>query len=535
MNVPVKKIARLLRDDHPPETRAAAAVVLGELGVRDADATAELLARLADADPTARLAAVRAVGRLKVEKALPTLLEKVTRGGEEASAAAEAAARLGAKGVRGLQELMAKVAPGLRRYIAAALSTSGADAAGLAVLLDRDPQVAAAAASALVAKIPTLSDDRRGGLAAELAAVAGDKKNPPTPAAEAQLVRVLVALHHPAAADALWDRTVPPHTHEVRAMALQAVGGWAESPTKEQLRRLFLSAAEADFRVAAPALMILNRLPVTDKTLGSWVGLFHAPDPAARRLAIDKVGDRDTAEVADGLMAQFGHADRGVRDAARAALQRLKAGRKALVEAVLVAEGHDETWQLARAIAGFAKEVTPAARDQLADQAFAYLEVSDHRADPFLFLLREIDAGRLQERLVEKAVALRKKKKYDAALGYLKVVARDPAIGFVVRLELALCGLKVSAKELAPHARDDDPALRSLDTLLSQNPELLLKELEKAKFLDGEDLFYVGFHFAEGTGRARAFGIDVLKRVAKADAKSEAGKAAKNKLKSVGA
>ena len=231
---------------------------------------------------------------------------------------------------------MPEVAPGLRRYIAAALTGAGSAGAevGVSVLLDKDPQVAAAAATAIIGRIPTLPADRRAALAEELVALASDKKHRLPPAAELPVVRVLASLNDPAAADALWDRVLPPHPPEVRAAALQAVGGWVQAPTKDQWRRLFACAAEPDFRVAAPALMVLGRLP-PDKQLDEWVELLHAPDVAARRLAMEKVGDRDTAEVAAGLMAQLAHPDRGLRDAARNRLAKLDHGRKALAAAVL--------------------------------------------------------------------------------------------------------------------------------------------------------------------------------------------------------
>src|SRR4029078_867660 len=117
----------------------------------------------------------------------------------------------------------------------------------------------------------------------------------------------------------------------------------------------------------------------------------------------------------------------------------------------------------------------------------------------------------------------------------LSVVPRDRGRGVAVRQELAFCGLKVSAKELDPHARDADPCLRNFDTLFQQDAGLLKKEIEKAKFLAPEDVFYVGFHFAEQFGRAREFGIDLLKLVVKRSPKGECGRSAKNRLTSMGA
>src|SRR5262245_52069496 len=123
--IPAKKVLKLLTDEYPPDVRRAAAVVLREVGVRDTEVSAALVESLADAEPAVRLEAIRAVGRLRIAEALPRLLERVQHGGEESHEAAEAAAHLGPKGRKGLQDLMARVAPGVRRTIAAALAAEG--------------------------------------------------------------------------------------------------------------------------------------------------------------------------------------------------------------------------------------------------------------------------------------------------------------------------------------------------------------------------------------------------------------------------
>ena len=122
MDIPVKKLTRLLAPDQPAEVRAAAVLVLAELGAKDAEVSAELIARLDDESEAVRLQAIQAVGRLRVAKALPVLLNRIRSGGEEANLAADSAAKLGESGVKGLQKLMPEVAPG-----AAAVHRRGAD------------------------------------------------------------------------------------------------------------------------------------------------------------------------------------------------------------------------------------------------------------------------------------------------------------------------------------------------------------------------------------------------------------------------
>lgn len=535
MDVPVKKLARLLHADQPAEVRGAAVLVFSELGLKDAEASAELIARLDDPEPVVRVFAIKAAGRLKLTKALPTLLERIKSGGEEAQLAAEAAAKLGAEGVKGLQGLMSQVAPGLRRYIAAALTGAGAAGAeaGIAVLLDKDPQVATAAANAIIGRIPTTPPEQKKNLVAELVALASDKKKKLPPTAELPVVRVLATLNDPDAADVLWDRVLEPHLPEVRAAALQAVGGWLHSPTKEQWRRLFACAVEPNFTVAAPALVLLSKLPVAAKQEADWLALFAASDIAARRLALEKIGDHDTPEVAAALMAQLAHHDRQFRDAARNKLAASESGRAALLAALKAEERQDELWVLAKLVAPHAKSFPAKAFDELLARALKYLEAEDHRVDPLIFLLKEADAAALRDDLLAKAEAKRKKKDYATALKYLKLLARDPAVGLPVRLELALCGLRLSAKEIALDARQNDACLRQFAHCLGTDAAETRKAVEKAKWLEPEDLFYLGFHFSEHMLQEKEFGVAVLQHLVKASPKSKVAASAKNKLKAV--
>ena len=151
MQLPAAKFVRLLHPDQPADVRRAAILVLAELGVRESDVAAAIRESLDDPDPAVRLQAIHAVGKLKIDAALPQLLERIRGGGTEAEQSAEAAVRLGAKGSKGLQELMPRVAPGLRRYIAAALASggTGVDAAALTMLRDKDANVVESAVRSL--------------------------------------------------------------------------------------------------------------------------------------------------------------------------------------------------------------------------------------------------------------------------------------------------------------------------------------------------------------------------------------------------
>jgi hypothetical protein len=533
-----QKLLRLLSPDQPPELRRAAAAVLSALGLRDAEVARAVCDGLADPDAGVRAQLLTAAGQLRIESALPHLLKKIEEGGEESELAALAAAKLGARGTRALQELMHKVAPGLRRRIAGALAAAGtasAESAAIDALLDKDAGVVDAAARSLSGEIPAMSGAARKALADHLLGLLEGAKKAPLPVpTESAVFRLLAALGDARAETWFWDRVQPGHPAEVRAAALQGVARSAGAPAKDRLKRLLVCAAEADFRVAAPALMMLRGVEVADRQLPDWLALFDAADVAGRRLALEKLGDRDTAEVAVALLRQLRHPDRGLRNDVLARLGKLDAGRTALAGALLAEESVDAVWALARAQEPFVSQYDEKLRKGLFDRACEYVEAGDRRADALLHLLRVADATGLRDRLEERALALRRKKQYDRALVYLRLLTRDPACGAAIRLEAAGCALKVSGRDLSAEARAADPAVQQFARLIDNHEAETLDFVGKAKWLDPEELFYLGFHFAEKERAEKKFGGEMLSLVVKRSPKSKLAKDAKSKLRGEG-
>lgn len=533
-----KQLIGFLGANQPADLRGAAVRVLGELGGKDPAVARAVTAAIDDPDPAVRLQALRATGQLRIEAALPKLLERINEGGPESEAAADAAAGLGARGTKALLDLMGHTSPGLRRRIAGALAAAGtvsAETAAVDSLLDSDPGVVDAATRSLIDKIPSLSAEHRRSITDRIVELLKPKKGAPlAQVSEAALVRLLARLGDKRGEAAFWARLEPSAPADLRSAALNALGTLPPPTSPDKVKRLLACAADADFRVAAPALMLLKSATVSDKVLKDWLPLLDAPDPAARHFAMEKFGDRDRPDVAEALVRQLRHADQALRNAALERLARLDSGRAALAHALLEAGGPDETWNLARAQMPFAKDYPAALRTKIFNQASAYLEKNDRRADALLALLREADARGLRDRLEERALALRKKKKYAEALIYLRLLTRDPACGEAVRFEHAATALKVSGKDTAAEARAGDPALHQFGGLIHRHETEPIALLEKAKWLDDDDLFYVGFHFAEGKEPERDFGAAVLRLLIKRAGKTKIAKDAKSKLRSQG-
>jgi HEAT repeat protein len=535
----LKRLAEIISESPRPELRRAAIVVAGEVADGREPSLVKALVAAADAaEAEVSLPALNAIGKLRAESALPKLITLVEAGGPAVEAAARAAGGMGARGARAMEKIMARAHPVLRRRIASALAHSGTESAAVATahaLLDEDSGVVEAAAKSLAGEVPTLSDGQRRALANYLISCLQQKRKPPLPGASvAAMVRVLSVLHHPKAEELFWKCLNPARAVPVRAAALQALGTLPLPKSDGKLARLFMCALEPEFQIAAPAMMLLKQIPASRKSLKTWHKLLAAPDVAVRRFAVERLKDFDDPTVAKGLAAQLQHPDRSLRDDAFNALSRTARGRLALLDALLTTESPDQCWQLARAEARFAGEWPISVRPKLFAQACRYRDADDRRADPLFFLLREIDADWTHAQILARGLERRRKKDFASAVGYLKLLARDPACGEETRFELACTGLKTSNRDLAPEARSADPTIAQFSRLLG-NPQFdMLARLKKVKWLDPEDLFYLGFHFVEQKGREQQFGADVLKLLIQRSARSQLAKDAKMKLKSEG-
>jgi HEAT repeat protein len=537
LDATTKRLIQLLDPSRPEDIRVASAKVLGEVASRAPELNEALFRAMDDSSSALRLQALSTLGQLRIDEALPKLLERISAGGPEAELAAQAAARLGAKGTHALQKLMHHVAPGLRPRLAAALAVGGtptANTAAVEALLDKDPGVVNAAVSTLIGEIRSLTTSQRRTLTERVIELLKPKKNQPiSSASESALMRLVAALGDSRGENSFWQRIGREHSTELRAAALQALGTVAPPRDKKRIGQLLECAIDRDFRVAAPALMILKNLPISERDTSDWLPLFEAPDPAVRRFALEKLGDRDRADVAQALLAQVDHSDRSLQEEAIGRMAKTKAGRALLLKSLLEAPSPDAAWTFARAQSRFATQY-PAHFSQLFKRACQALDADDRRADALLFLLRHIDAKALRDKLEDRALALRKKRKYEQALVYLRLLARDPGCAEDTRFELASCGLKLSERNLALESRNADPALQQFARLLHSAEVEPKDRIKQAKWLGPEELLYLGFHFIEGSGKERDFGADALRLAIKRSPKSKMAKDAKTKLRSAG-
>ena len=92
----------------------------------------------------------------------------------------------------------------------------------------------------------------------------------------------------------------------------------------------------------------------------------------------------------------------------------------------------------------------------------------------------------------------------------------------------------MSGKDLAAETRATDPCLHQFAALVHRHETDPMDYVSKARWLDADDLFYLGFHFVELPKPDKEFGGQVLNLLIKRFPGSKRTKESKNKLRSQG-
>ena len=191
----------------------------------------------------------------------------------------------------------------------------------------------------------------------------------------------------------------------------------------------------------------------------------------------------------------------------------------------------EAAWRLAKILKPHSEAIDAKSFKRLAALAAGELKAGTPRHEALLYVLRNVDPKATDAVMLETGLAHMKARRWGAAVECLRRLTNTELFDDTARYALSLCNLKASAKDINPHIRAEDHALRGFQSLLRNPAFKLADRLKKDKMLDPADLFYVGFHFAESPGDEKPMGIALLEHLVKTSPKSAEGKAARNKLK----
>lgn len=319
----------------------------------------------------------------------------------------------------------------------------------------------------------------------------------------------------------------------VRRNALLALRGlkYTGAAAANLARQLVKYLDDADFaNVVQPSLDLIEKLALPASFDAHWRKLLRNKHAAVRAFAARRLATADTAAGNRLLMALLAHNDAQVSEIAAGALARHKGAGKLLLDALARERHADPAWRLAKILKPHSESVDKKTVKKFTALATGELEKHDPRAEALLYFLRNINPKIADEVWRDAGLRFKKSGRWAKAVECLRQLTSSDGFDNELRYELSVCNLKLSPRDLAPNLRADDHALRGFQALADKGFKLA-DRLLKEKVVEPAELFYVGFHFAEGTGDARKFGEKLLEHVAKRHAKTKVGKDAKNKLK----
>jgi hypothetical protein len=537
----IPKIVALLAED-ALEKRIAAAIVLGEIGARQASVVNALAGLLESGDAVLQRHALGALAKLGAARVLPRLFPLLASGdGEVRAAAASAIASAGAEALPEIRSRMTAADPVTRRALDGILaSLGGKDAFGalLEAIGAGDAQEANAAALAMRQRVRQAGPaERKVYLAQTQRFLEAQRKKGADARAVAAAVKILGYLEDARATETLlaWaaDEKAPAAVRREAVIALRFAGA-SPGPLASRLAAVLLDAARAeDALLAQAALMTLGGLRLSADHEKKLLRLVDHPELERSRFVIERLGaqrDADAGRLLAGIVART--ADRRRAELAARALEGNGAAAQPLARALLEVEDADRAWLAAGVLRGIAEHVSAAARTQLLESAMARLEAGDAGWEAPLAVARQADPAAASDALRKLAEKLRKSKaagKAERAVAVLSVLCHGDGAEDEDRYRLAAMSLASPGARRGTRAWDE--ALASLERLSDRGFEVAAA-LRRDRAVAPEVLYQAGFQLAE---RGHALGAEILRDVAERGGRTKVARMAKNKLKLIGA
>jgi hypothetical protein len=351
----------------------------------------------------------------------------------------------------------------------------------------------------------------------------------------ANAIRIVAALADPGSIKALLAGTTPENPPEVRRESLAGLSGFSNalSRSSEWTKKLLSYLGENDFpNVVSQTLAALAHVTLPVREEQSLVRFLKSRHAAVREFAARRLKEVDSTDAADALIPFLAGSDPALKDHAAASLARIPSARPALLREFLDSDDPERSQLLAQILKPHGPTLRKDALKKILERALELMERGDKRDVPYFYLLRHADPRFVHQALLGEGQKAKKSKNFGRAEAVLRPLEQNPLFDNDTRFELALVALKNSSKDLGKEARSKDHALGLLRVLIADRGFPLLSRMKKeGALLDADDWYFVGFHFAEGSGIERLFAKEALNMVVKKYPKSKVASPAKNKLK----
>jgi len=301
---------------------------------------------------------------------------------------------------------------------------------------------------------------------------------------------------------------------------------------KAEINKLLPILEEADFSDAVRlTLELLEAHPLPEDVQPSLSRLVESPHIPVQKFALRKLGEFESPTVVKTLLQQLGDADVARRETAARALRKIPTARTVLTKEFLGCTDARKAWAIAEILPTYEGKWRKDQLEGMWKRLCDVIEEDDRLRDAYLHVMKHADLTYAYEQLAARGAQLVKTKKYREALRFLSPLKDFAEFAPEDRFRLAIAQFKLHSHTLGPNAHRQDPTLDQFSELYRSSAFPLLESLKKEKALEPDDLFYLGFCFAERSGDERALGEGLLEFLAEKYGRTKIGKNAKNKLK----
>lgn len=301
---------------------------------------------------------------------------------------------------------------------------------------------------------------------------------------------------------------------------------------KAEVNKLLPILEERDYSdTVRLTLELLEAHPLPEDAQPLLSRLVESSHIPVQKFALRKLGEFESPAVVKTLLQQLGDADVARRDTAARTLRKLPTARAALTKELLSCDDARKAWAIAEILPTYEGKWRKDQLDGMWKRVCDVIEEDDRLRDAYLHVMKHADPGYTYEQLAARGAQLVKTKKYREAVRFLTPLKDFADFTPQDRFRLAITQFKLHAHTLGPNAHRQDPTLDQFADLYRSSTFPVLESLRKEKALEPDDLFYLGFCFAERSGDERALGEGLLGFLADKHGRTKIGKSAKNKLK----
>ncbi len=280
------------------------------------------------------------------------------------------------------------------------------------------------------------------------------------------------------------------------------------------------------------AVMVLSKVKPKRTDNNKIRSLLDNKHIGVRIYAVNALGSLDSITNAEALLELLSARNMKLRAAASEALRGMPSAVVVILRHIDNVKNKAEAFEMVSILESHDNRIkSDKAREMIARMLELYFAADEHY-QLYKMALIHLRGDVLQEELVIAANKAREEKDWCRVRDTLKILDHTDLLTSEIRYTLATAKVKTSKKDVARSFRQSDYCLDHLLQLLKEKgAKELKKELTDDSTLDMQDLYYIGYHFAEQQNEERRFGIEMLKFVAGKKKDKEIAQLAKDKLK----